>query len=141
MSYGPLIGYGLKFQWQDNTQSPPVYTTINGVQSVTFGSNKVDHIDVTDVASASGDRVFIGGLQDCGDITVTMNFLPGDATQDALVVLRDTRSLNNFKLLYPNTEGSVTLNGLIIGLDTTFPLDKEAKTTMKIKVSGPLDVE
>lgn len=135
----PLIGYGLAFEFA-SVLSPTTFTTLEGVQSVTLGSAKVDQIDVTTVDTPNRTKVFLSGLEDPGDVTLTCNYLPGDTSQVALFAIKSAGIAVPMKVVYPNSLGSASFSGLVLSMDISFPLDKECKLTIKAKASGPITI-
>src|SRR4029077_12204597 len=120
----PLIGYGLAFDFA-SVLSPAVFTTLEGVQSVTLGSAKVDQIDVTTVDTPNRTKVFISGLEDPGDVTIAGNYLPGDTSQVALWAIKSAGVAVPMKIVYPASLGTASFTGIVLSLDVSFPLDKE----------------
>jgi hypothetical protein len=113
---------------------------LKGLQSVQFGSDKVDTVDVTDTNSPGGNKVFIPGLEDTGDCTITANSLPEDSTQLALLAIKNGHASTTFAFTYPTAAGggSKTFTGIVTSVDESLPLDKEAKITYKVKISGAI---
>ena len=87
------IGHGSSF----NLMVLTVPTPINGVTDVTFGSNKIDVTDTTDMGTAGTIRVFTAGLENPGDATIKLNHKPGDTSQAALLAAKDS-TIHNFKI-------------------------------------------
>lgn len=131
------IGHGSKFGLESST--PGVYTDIDGVVEVTFGSNKVDVTDTTDMGTPGITRVFQPGLENPGDCTLKMNHKPGNSSQEDLKAAKDG-TVHNFKVTYPAAAGGGTdsFSGIIVGIDRTLPDDKPATLTVKIQITGPV---
>jgi predicted secreted protein len=130
----PFIGYGmqLSFLGVDSAEHQ-----LAGLQSAQVGSNKVDTIETTDTNATAGFKSFIPGMEDAGDFSVTANYLPGDTTQKALVALKEAHVSTTFAFVLPSAvTGSRTFTGIVQSVDVSLPLDKEAKLTVKIKITG-----
>jgi hypothetical protein len=129
----PFVGYGMQLSFL----SSDAEVELHGLQSVQFGSDKVDTVDVTDTNAVNAAKVFIPGLHDSGDCTVVCNSLPEDTTQQALIALENPPASTTFSFVYPAAVGgSKTFTGIPVSHDESIPLDKEAKITFKIKISG-----
>jgi predicted secreted protein len=130
----PFVGYGMQLYFVDSTGAQH---ELAGLQQVSFGSDKVDTVDVTDTDATSGNKEFIPGMQDQGDCSVSANYLPGDTTQLALRTTKDALVATTFAFVQPAAVGgSRTFTGIITSVDVTLPLEKEAKLTAKIKITG-----
>lgn len=84
MSSAAVLGLGTLFQLSDG-EDPPVYTTIAEVVSINPDGIQREAIDVTSHDSVAPAREFIAGLMDGSSISITLNFLPADATQSDVV--------------------------------------------------------
>lgn len=133
-----MIGHGSKLQFGP-IATPVVYgTPVVGVQSIDFGSDKLDHIDNTDMLTPGNARTFEGGLFDAGDVTAKINLVPGDATQLALAATVGTGVVYSWQVIYPGTVRTRTFLGLALSLSEADPDDKKPTQTLKIKVSGTI---
>jgi hypothetical protein len=130
-------GYGL-FLKQGTTGSPPVYTSITEVQTVTLSGSKVDLVDVTHAQSPNARREYLATLIDSGDCDFTANFIPSDATQTALQATMDARLAVPWQIVLPGMLGTFSFLGIVSTIDHALDFNKEAKLTCKIKITGPL---
>lgn len=128
-----LIGHGTQFELLVGSS----YIAIQGVLSVEFGSNKVDTHDTTDMLSTGSTRTFIGGLENPGDASAKLNFLPGDSTQAALTTAKDG-TVHSFRVIYPGAIQTDSFDGIITAIDKSDPDDKLLTKTCKIQISGPV---
>jgi hypothetical protein len=136
-------GYGLfvKFGNADGTVSPfspETFTAITEVQVVDFTGSKTDLADVTHAQSPNARREYIATLIDSGDMNFTANFIPGDLTQVGLTAVRDARATRNWKVVLPASLGTFSFAGIITSIDHSLDFSKEAKLTVKVKITGPL---
>lgn len=104
--------------------------------SVDLGSNKVDTHDVTDMLTSSNQRVFIGGLENPGDLTVKYNIKPGDTAQALLETARAAAVPYDFQVQYPGSVRIITFSGIVSSIDEAIPDDKPATASAKIQISG-----
>src|SRR5665213_316118 len=111
-------GYGL-FLSQGTNASPPIYTAISEVQTVTLSGSKVDLVDVTHAQSQQARREYLATLIDSGDCDFTANFIPGDATQVALQATMDARVAVPWEITLPGSPvlGFFNFSGIVSSID------------------------
>jgi predicted secreted protein len=118
--------------------SPEVFTAITEVQTASFSGDKVDTVDVTHAASPGAHREFIATLDDNGEFQFTANLLPTDTTQINLKTKRDAKLPINWQVVLPASLGKFSFAGLIVSIDRSLDFTKEAKLTVKVKITGAL---
>jgi hypothetical protein len=126
------IGHGSTFILND---VPASAVTVVGVTSVDFGSSKADVLDDTDFGTSGNRRTKVGGLVDEGDVTVKLNWKPGDTTQAAFLAYFDGE-VHDFKIEYPGGTVTESFSGVVSAFDKSLPDDKFPEATVKIAVSG-----
>lgn len=128
------IGHGSKFEIGDGG-SPEVFLEVAEVTGITPAAFSRDVPDATHMASPEKWREFIPGLRDAGEASVTMNFIPGGAGQDAIFAAftRDTQT--NFKITFPNAE-VWAFAAYCMGFAPEAPLDGKMTATARFKISG-----
>jgi len=97
-----------------------------------------DSIEVTSHDSG-GWREFIGGLRDGGEVSFSVNLIPGESTQwddqYGLLGLFDSGISHSYRLFFPNG-----YNGLFEATVTDFgvksPVDGVVSGDIKLKISG-----
>jgi tail tube protein len=105
------------------------------ITDVAYSGSKVDVADTTDTSVGQlGYKTFIGGLQEAGEVTVKGIWYPGDASQEYIKTQLGTTS--TFLHALPNSLGTVSFSGLIVGFDHSAPMDKAGEYTLKVKISG-----
>jgi len=129
-------GFGTAVQLETSA-SPFVFNEIAEVQTVDFTGSKVDLVDVTNMQSPTAYREYLATLKDAGELQFTANFIPGDSTQVSLQVAFDSRAVQHWKVILPSLLGEFDFNGIVTALDHSLNFDKEAKLTVKVKITGP----
>jgi hypothetical protein len=104
------------------------------ITDVTYSGSKTDTADTTSAASAGGFRTFIPGLSEAGECSVKLVWYPGDASQE--YIKTQTGLTCTFVHTLPNSLGTLSFTGLVIGYDHSSPLDKAGEATLKLKISG-----
>lgn len=117
--------------------SPETFPPVDGAESVSFGSNKVDTIDNTELGTSGHNRTFQGGLEDSGDCTVKIFVRPGNTSQAALIAAKDTTA-KDFKVVYPATAKTRAFSAIIVSIDEDMPNDKKPMYTVKLKITGAI---
>jgi predicted secreted protein len=136
-------GYGLFVKLGNGiiAGSPPAetFTAITEVQVVDLTGSKVDLVDVTHAQSPSARREYLATLIDSGDMNFTANFIPSDTTQTTLQSVMDARVAHNWEIVLPGMLGTFTFSGIVTSIDHSLDFAKEAKLTVKVKITGPLN--
>lgn len=114
------------------------FTTIAEVLSIGGPSISQEALDVTNHSSTSGWKEYVGGLNDGGEVTFEVNYLPTNATHNATAgVLNDleNRTLRNFQLVFP---GSTTWSfaALVTKFEPSAPVDGVLRASISLKLSG-----
>ena len=131
------IGYGSVFSVLDNTLSPPAYVALAEVTAITPPQMSRDTVDATHNASTGGWREFIPGLKDAGDVTVEMNFIPGNATGDLLMGSFNSDTALSCKIAFPDSPVTEWLfTAICTGFAPTQPIDDKMTASATFKLTG-----
>jgi hypothetical protein len=99
------IGWGGKvFLATDNTEG--TLTQLAEVVTATFPSDETDEVEATHLLSPGRRKEFISGLIDGGEVTVTMNYDPGSATDILLTDAKTTGTTRKVRFEIPDTSGT-----------------------------------
>ncbi len=139
MTSSATIGFGTLFKRGDGGGTE-TFATVAEVVSISGPSLSMDTVDVTHMESTGTYREFIPGLKDGGEVSVTLNFLPADATQNATAgILKDynDRVLRNFQIVFPDSGNTTwTIAGYVTAFEAETPLEDKMTASVTIKVSG-----
>ena len=147
MSYeksNAFVGLGLVLSI-GNSASPVVFTEIGEVRGVpTAPVFKNDTTDVTNVQSVGGVKEFLATLTDPGEVAFSVNLVPGDAGQQAVIAAGLAKTRTPFQLTLPpesvevagDVPGYWLFTALVTEYQPEIPLDKEASASIKLKISG-----
>jgi len=121
-------------------QPSEVFTTIAEVTEISGPSLEQESLEVTSHDSSGGFREFVGGLIDGGEITLTINYVPTEATHNATTgLIADLKNMivRNFQLVFPDS-GSTTwnLSALVQSFEPTEPVDDKLGADVTLKVTG-----
>lgn len=101
-----------------------------------------DPLDATAHDSASGAMEFIGdGVFDPGELSISMNYIGGDATDDLFIAAMLDGELRDFSYTVKAGTGTETLE--FSGVVTLYgpdelPVKGKQTATLTVKVSGPI---
>lgn len=137
-----MLGYGSVFEVQTEN-SPDSYVSMAEVISITPPSFSLDQIDVTHMQSPNRNREFISGLNDPGECSFDMNFIPGNTSDDRIFELMNLPTgasrARNCRVSFPNGV-TWSFSGEVTGYEPTVPVDDKMTTTVTFKVSGAISV-
>lgn len=128
-----LIGYGGLLEISDDNGA--TWTEIEEVFNMTPPSSSVDIIDATHMQSPGRDREFILGLNDPGECSMEMNFVPGSATDVFLLAVKAAYERVKCRITWPNSV-IWAFDGLLTGYEASAPTDDRMTATITFKVTG-----
>lgn len=127
------IGYGSVFEV--STDNGSNWTAIAEVFNITPPSDTVDVVDATHMGSPNRTREFILGLQDPGEASFEMNFVPGSVS-DLYIQARKAAGVKvKCRITFPNAV-TWTFDGLLTGYAPANPNDDKMTATVTFKVTG-----
>lgn len=104
---------------------------------------KADFADVTNMQSPGAYREVLPTLLDPGEISCDANYLGNQSTAQTLLQTEfDAQTLGNWTITLPPKIGTTTSAGqwtftaYVSTVDFDLPLDKEAKLSFKLKITG-----
>lgn len=127
------IGYGSLLEI--STDGGSTWDEIAEVFSITPPSSSVDIVDVTHMQSAGRDREFILGLNDPGEASMELNFVPGSDTDAMLLEIKAAYERVKCRITWPNSV-VWTFDGLLTGYEPAAPNDDKMTATVTFKVTG-----
>ncbi len=115
------------------------FSPIANVSDISGPSRSREAIEVTAHDSPNKYREFIPGLKDGGEVEITLNYDPGDASHGALDEDFESDDLHAYQLvILPGTEDEHTwdFEALITDLGDAYPTDDKMERTVTFKISG-----
>lgn len=128
-----MIGYGGLLEISDDNGVS--WTEIEEVFNITPPSSAVDIIDATHMQSPGRDREFILGLNDPGECSMEMNFVPGSASDTFLLAIKAAYKRVKCRITWPNAV-VWSFDGLLTGYEPSAPTDDRMTATITFKVTG-----
>lgn len=138
MTTDAMIGFGTLFK-TGNGAIPEIFTSLAEVTNVTPPAMARDSIDATHEESPEGYREFIPGLKDGGEVSLELNFIPGNTTADDLIAEFDattgTGAIKNRQIVFPNGE-ILAFRAFLTAFETDAPIDDKMTLSVTFKVTG-----
>lgn len=134
MATSASIGYGSKFALA-TAAAPTTFVDVAEVTDITPPSDKIDVIDATNMDSPNGTREFIIGLNDPGECSFEMNFIPGSAGDDQIQAIRDARLPVPCRITFPN-DVTWSFTGILTGYEPAVPTEDKMMASVTFKVTG-----
>jgi predicted secreted protein len=118
--------------------SPITFTTIPEVKSFTGPGGSAAVIDVTDLSSTAKEKRM--GLQDEGQLSFTMNYLPDNSTHDYLRAIRAARTINPFQLIFTDESPATTwaFNAFVTGFSVSGAVDGVVEANVTLEITGAI---
>lgn len=130
---GSMIGYGSLFAVSQDGGT--TWTDLAEVTEITPPSATFDVVEATHMQSPDSTKEFILGLNDPGEASLTLNHIPGSATDLKIQEIRAARLRVMCRLTWPN--GVIwTFSGLLTNYAPTDPLADRLTATVTFKVTG-----
>lgn len=137
-----MLGYGSHFQVETNPgDSPNVFLDLGEVTNITPPSFQVDQVDTTHMQSPGRIREFIDGLIDPGECSFEMNYIPGSASDQALLDILNIPvgelRRRRCRIIYPNNVQD-TFSANLQNYQPTVPTDDKMTAEVSWRVTGVL---
>lgn len=129
--------------------NPPsiAYVELAEVKTIGFSGMKYDLQDVTNMNSTNF-KEWLPTLADSGDLAITGNMIPNDASEVALIGFFNAATLVQWEVVLPpggngssqfvTSEGTFGFAAYVSSIDRTIPVEKEATISVKLKITGAI---
>ncbi len=103
---------------------------------------KAEKDDVTNQSSPNFYKEWITTLLDGGDVKFKCNWVPGDASQAALLTALQGRGVESFTITPPSPYEAnvITFDARVTKWGEKFPHNKKATLDIELTVTGPVEV-
>lgn len=133
-------GFGVLFK-AGNGSSSETFTTIAEVKSISGPALSLEIIDVTHMESPSLYREKLPSFKDAGEVTLEVNFLPGHATQQAVITDFEARTKRNFQIIWTDSGATAwEFSGYYTGFAPSAGIDDAMTATITITVTGGITI-
>ena len=136
MSSLALDSQGMVIQ-RGTAASPIVWSTITEVSEMSGPGGQAAEIDVTDLSSTA--KEFRMGLQDEGQITLSVNYIPTDTTHALLRADRAAQTITNFQIIFTDSPQTTwRFSAFVLGLEISNSVDDVTKGSITLRISGSI---
>lgn len=137
MSANALESQGTEIRIGNGAETE-AFTAIDEVKSFTFGTGSAAVIDVTDLASTAKEKRM--GLQDWGQLTMTIHFIPGNTEHAELLAAKGDRQPRNFQIAFTDDPATVYgFSAYVLSLPLAGSVDGVIESNVTLEITG--DVE
>lgn len=134
MSSSALESQGTVIQ-VENSGSPQSFQTITQTKDISFRTGSASVIDVTDLASSAKEKRM--GLQDEGQCTFTLQFIPTNVVHAELVTAKGDRASRRFKVILTDSAATTYyFRGFVLSVPITAAVDGVIESAVVVEISG-----
>lgn len=135
MATGARSGFGSLLKRGDGA-TPEVYTTVAEVVDIGEVSITQATADGTHMESAGRFMEKIPTLLEAGSVSVSLNFLPGDTTQNLLRADMVAGTTRNFQITVPGTSKVLAFAAIVTKWGPSIPHDGKMTQTIELTPTG-----
>lgn len=106
MASDARIGWGGEVHLWDSSLVTPALVQLVEVISFGLPDDEVDEVEVTHLKSPNRYREFIAGMSDRGEVEVTLNYVPGSATDILIRAARAAGDTRTIRFVIPDKDGT-----------------------------------
>ena len=114
---------------------PATWTAIGLAGNITPPNESVDQVEVTHMKSPNRTKQFISGLRDPGEMSMSINYVPGNDTDAYILAWRAAGDTRNTRITYP-TNVKDTFGAFPLGFSPTLATADKATADLRLKVAG-----
>ena len=138
MTTAAVKGYGIELKVGANPAAVTATVVMGGLTDIPPPSFTRESIDVTAHDSTDGYREFLGGLKDPGELTMTLNWTPGNATHDVAIAMMDEDLPRLFVVTFTQVTPNVlcTYRAVMLGFEPTGAVEGQLTASVSLRVWG-----
>ena len=140
LAFGTILAYG-------DGATPEVFTKIGQAKDIKGPNMTRSSVDVTNHDSPAGYLQSLASLRDGGEVTLAVEYDPGDASHNqdtGLKYLFDLDTRTNFQLIFPvesdNGYWGFTFVAQVTALGPAMPVLGSLTADVTVKVAGAVDL-
>lgn len=135
MSTDADIGLGTTLELHNGDGEPGTFHLIAEVFNLTPPNSQADEIDATHFQSLA--REYILGIDDNGECTFEMNFVPGSISEQKILAAKAAKERRATRITFPN--GSEwSFDALVKGYEPAVPADDKMTCSVTFRVTGDI---
>ena len=118
--------------------TPTVFSTLAEIKSIAGPGGASNMLDTTTLSSVAME--FVPGLKDNGEVSLGVNFVPGDEAQQQMLDDQENQRMAIYKITYsdkkPTGGTTATFNGYVTNFAPSVGVNALSTADVTIKVSG-----
>lgn len=119
------------------TNGTEIFSTVAEVKNLSGPNMAAAVIDVTNMDSQNNTREFITSLVDPGEMSFTLNFLPGNVGQQDIINDLKNRTRRNYQLVWTDSANTTwNFAGLVTSFQPSSATEESLMASVTIKVTG-----
>lgn len=133
-----VLGHGIQIRVGADTAASTATILLGGVTDIPAPPFSRGFVDVTAHDSPGGYREFIADLKDPGEVSLTLNWTPGNATDDVLMAMMAEDVPRVFEITYPHVTPArlCTFEALLTGFEPSGQVEGALTASITLRVSG-----
>jgi predicted secreted protein len=128
------IGLGNFFQ-RESDDSSDGFATLAGFTEISPPQYTRETQDITDTGDTNGYRRFISGMRDAGEVSLSLNYVPGGDTEDQLLADLESDTAHNYRLLFANGV-TCDFSAFVTAVQPTGPMESKMTASVSVKITG-----
>lgn len=134
------VTIGLKTKIEIRRSNDVEWFALKGVEDVNFPNAQTGEIEVTHMDSPNGDKEFIPGLNDNGEVAVTTHWVPGSEQDVLILAIRAARELVQLRFTPPGTNATPeTYAAFPKGYERVAPVGDKMTSTITFRINGSIE--
>lgn len=132
------IGYGVTLMVGATTAAVTATVLLGGLTNVPPPSFSREAIEVTNQSSPDATKEYIPGLRDPGELSMELNWEPGNATDDVLQTMTDENAPRYFEEVFTQVTPNriVSFYAFLTGYEPGVPVEGKMTATITLRVTG-----
>jgi len=139
MPTGARSGFGALLKRGDGG-GPEVFTTVAEVTNIGSVETRLSTVDATHMESADAHMEKIPTLLEAAEVSLELNYLPGDTTQNNLRNDMLNRTLRNFQITIPGSSKVVAFSAFVTQAGPAFPVDGKMTQNITLTPTGKITI-
>lgn len=137
MTIGKL-GYGVSLKVGATTAATEATVVLGGLTNIPPPPFSRDSVDVTNQSSPDMTKEYIPGLIDPGEISMELNWEPGNATDVVLLAMLGENAPRVFEQAYSQVTPAriCTFNAFLTNYEPGVPIDDRMTASVTFRVTG-----
>jgi hypothetical protein len=132
-----MSSQGTYIQFGDSA-SPNTFTEVAEVSSIGGPNEDSEELDMTHLRSTGGYREFLQSFKDAGELALTMNFIPSNATQNSVAGVRSlyqSGAVRGWKINFPDGT-TCTFDAYVKAIGQVATVGQKLELNVTLRITG-----